>query len=75
MTAAAIKAVDPSLQVGGPATAQLLWLTDFLAWARAGGVPVDFGALVAGGWPERAMLAPPSPICVAGSHELPLTCD
>lgn len=38
----AIKAVDPSLQVGGPATAQLLWIPEFLQWTRAGGVPVDF---------------------------------
>lgn len=42
VTVSAIKAVDASLQVGGPATAQLLWIPDFINWARSGGVPVDF---------------------------------
>lgn len=42
VTAQAIKAVDASLLVGGPATAQLLWLDDFVAWAQSTGTPLDF---------------------------------
>jgi xylan 1,4-beta-xylosidase len=34
--------VDSRLQVGGPATAELSWLPEFLAFTSAGGVPVDF---------------------------------
>ena len=41
-TAAAIKAVDPQLSVGGPATAQLGWIPEFLSGARDAGAPVDF---------------------------------
>lgn len=42
VTARAIKAVDPSLAVGGPATAGAAWIPEFLAHARSAGVPVDF---------------------------------
>ena len=41
-TAAAIKSVDTRLKVGGPATAQLSWIPDFLAATQTAGVPVDF---------------------------------
>lgn len=41
-TARAIKAVDPALQVGGPATAGTAWIPEFLAHAHALSVPVDF---------------------------------
>ena len=41
-TVQAIKAVDPALAVGGPATAGAAWVTDFIRHAVTGGVPVDF---------------------------------
>jgi xylan 1,4-beta-xylosidase len=41
-TVKAIKAVDPALQVGGPATAGAAWVPDFIAHAEQAGVPVDF---------------------------------
>lgn len=41
-TATAVKSVSAQLQVGGPATAQLQWIPDFLAWSNSNGVPVDF---------------------------------
>ena len=41
-TAAAIKGVDASIQVGGPATADNQWVPEFLAFCRANSVPVDF---------------------------------
>ncbi|MDP9037721.1 MAG: glycosyl hydrolase family 39 [Acidobacteriota bacterium] len=41
-TARALKAVSPRLQVGGPSTAQAAWVAEFLAHAKANGVPVDF---------------------------------
>lgn len=41
-TARTIKKVDPSLQVGGPATAGAAWVPEFLAHAKSAGVPVDF---------------------------------
>jgi xylan 1,4-beta-xylosidase len=40
--ARAIKAVDGTLAVGGPATADNAWIVDFLAFCSHGGVPVDF---------------------------------
>ncbi len=42
VTAAAIKGVSPRLQVGGPATAQMMWIPDFLADCARHGAPVDF---------------------------------
>lgn len=41
-TVKAIKAVDPALAVGGPSTAGAAWVPEFLAHAKAVGVPVDF---------------------------------
>ncbi len=41
-TVQAIKAVDPALKVGGPSTAGAAWVPEFLAHAKAAGVPVDF---------------------------------
>jgi len=41
-TAKTIKSVDSRLIVGGPATCQSAWLTDFLAYTTANNVPVDF---------------------------------
>ena len=43
-TAVAIKAIDPQLQVGGPATSQAAWVADFAAWTAANNAPVDFFA-------------------------------
>jgi len=42
VTADAIKSVDPSLKVGGPATARDGWIEEFLAYCERGNVPVDF---------------------------------
>ena len=41
-TAQAIKAVDPQLQVGVPATSGSKWVSSFLAYCREHEVPVDF---------------------------------
>ncbi|MFG6413106.1 beta-xylosidase [Roseateles sp. DC23W] len=41
-TAKAIKAIDPQLPVGGPATAGAAWVPEFLAHAKATNTPVDF---------------------------------
>ena len=41
-TVDAIKGVDESLQVGGPATARDSWIGEFLDFCERGGVPVDF---------------------------------
>lgn len=43
-TAATIKAVDPTLRVGGPATSRGEWLAEFMAWCRERDVPVDFAS-------------------------------
>jgi hypothetical protein len=37
-----LKAADPLLRVGGPATAQLAWIPAFVAGAAAAGCPPDF---------------------------------
>lgn len=42
VTARALKAVDPGLRVGGPATAGAAWVPQFLAFAKSSGAPVDF---------------------------------
>lgn len=42
VTAKAIKAIDPALRVGGPSTAGAAWVPEFLAYAAAHRVPVDF---------------------------------
>jgi xylan 1,4-beta-xylosidase len=41
-TAQAIKKVDPSLKVGGPASAKNDWIDDFLNFCQRKNVPVDF---------------------------------
>lgn len=41
-TAGAVKAVDALLPVGGPSTAQLAWLPEFLAFVKTSGAPLDF---------------------------------
>jgi xylan 1,4-beta-xylosidase len=41
-TAKTIKAVDARLRVGGPATAQAAWITDFIAHTVEKKIPVDF---------------------------------
>lgn len=41
-TATAIKNVHPGLQVGGPATADNAWITEFLNFCQQNSVPADF---------------------------------
>jgi len=41
-TARALKAVNPRLRVGGPATSSAHWVDDFIAHASKNNVPVDF---------------------------------
>ena len=41
-TVRAIKAVDPGLAVGGPATAGAAWVPEFIAHANTANLPVDF---------------------------------
>jgi xylan 1,4-beta-xylosidase len=41
-TARTIKAIDPQLRVGGPSTAGAAWVPEFLDYAAARNVPVDF---------------------------------
>ncbi len=43
-SARALKAVDPQLRVGGPATAGMGWIPEFLAYCQKNSVPVDFVA-------------------------------
>jgi xylan 1,4-beta-xylosidase len=43
-TAVAIKSVDASLQVGGPATAHAAWLPELADWCQANNAPIDFFA-------------------------------
>jgi len=42
LTARTIKAVDPALRVGGPATAGAAWVPEFLAHVKQSGSGVDF---------------------------------
>jgi len=42
LTARTLKAVDPQLRVGGPATAGAAWVPEFLSYAKATNAPVDF---------------------------------
>ena len=44
VTAKTLKAVDPKLLVGGPATAGAAWVPEFLDHAARNGTPVDFVA-------------------------------
>ena len=41
-TAAAVKAVDPALRVGGPSTSAVQWIDAFLEYCSANQAPVDF---------------------------------
>jgi len=41
-TALTLKRVDARLQVGGPATAQIMWIPQFLEYCKRHGAPVDF---------------------------------
>ncbi|WP_210358170.1 GH39 family glycosyl hydrolase [Sphingomonas beigongshangi] len=41
-SARAIKAIDPALRVGGPATAGAAWVPDLLARTAARDIPIDF---------------------------------
>ncbi|TFW29040.1 GH39 family glycosyl hydrolase [Duganella callida] len=42
ITSRTIKAIDPALRVGGPATAGAAWVPEFLAHTRQSGAAVDF---------------------------------
>ena len=42
LTARTIKAIDSTLQVGGPSTAGAAWVPEFLTYAAEHGSPVDF---------------------------------
>ncbi|WP_413673277.1 beta-xylosidase [Massilia cellulosiltytica] len=42
VTAKTIKAIDPTLRVGGPATAGAAWVPEFLAHTQKSGAAVDF---------------------------------
>lgn len=42
LTAKTIKAIDPDLRVGGPATAGAAWIPEFLAHVKQSGAPIDF---------------------------------
>ena len=42
VSAAAIRAVDPRLRVGGPASAAAGWISEFLGHVRDSGAPADF---------------------------------
>jgi xylan 1,4-beta-xylosidase len=42
VSAAAVKSVDPRLQVGGPSSAAAGWVDDLLAHTKQHGTPVDF---------------------------------
>jgi xylan 1,4-beta-xylosidase len=68
-TVRAIKAVDPGIQAGGPATAAVGWVDDLLAHAAATGVPVDFISTHTYGLPPLDL----HPITArAGRSDLPL---
>jgi xylan 1,4-beta-xylosidase len=41
-SARTLKAVDPALRVGGPATSKACWLGDFIAHCHARAIPLDF---------------------------------
>lgn len=43
-TARAIKAIDPALRVGGPATSRAEWLPEFLAFCAERDAPLDFAS-------------------------------
>lgn len=41
-TAKAIKSIDPDIQVGGPTTANCVWIGEFVEFCKANDVPCDF---------------------------------
>jgi xylan 1,4-beta-xylosidase len=41
-SARTLKKVDPALRVGGPSTAGAAWVPEFLSYAKANSLPVDF---------------------------------
>jgi xylan 1,4-beta-xylosidase len=41
-TSKVIKAIDPNLRVGGPATAGAAWIPEFLAYVKQSGAGIDF---------------------------------
>jgi xylan 1,4-beta-xylosidase len=73
-TARTVKAVDPELKVGGPATAGAAWVPQFLAHVKESGAPVDFVTVhtygVVGGFLDEAgkedTKLDPSPNAVIG---------
>ena len=42
VTARAVKAIDPKIQVGGPATSGSKWVAAFMQYCKENNVPVDF---------------------------------
>lgn len=44
LTARTIKAIDPELRVGGPATAGAAWVAELLDYAATQNVPIDFAS-------------------------------
>lgn len=42
ITARAVKAVDGTLRIGGPATSNNMWIPEFKEFCRENGVPLDF---------------------------------
>ena len=55
-SAAAVKFVDPSFRVGGPATARDGWVAELIAFCRREGAPLDF--VSTHHYPTDAALAP-----------------
>ncbi|MBB6252487.1 GH39 family glycosyl hydrolase [Nitrospirillum iridis] len=74
LTANTIRAIDPALRVGGPATAGAAWVPEFLDHVAHSGAPVDFVAThtygVDGGFLDEAGVADtklsPSPDAIVG---------
>ncbi|MFN3302299.1 MAG: GH39 family glycosyl hydrolase [Roseateles sp.] len=73
-TAKTIKAIDPQLRVGGPATAGAAWVPEFLAHAKATGTPVDFVTTHTYGvdhgyldeWGQEDRMLSPNPDAIVG---------
>jgi xylan 1,4-beta-xylosidase len=71
-TAKALKAVNPRLRVGGPATAQAAWVGDLIAHATQNNVPLDFVATHVYGndssmdvFHDQRSIAPHQMVCAA----------